>query len=635
MEETRQKTMQPESQERLPNWSPIMDLDVAQPTGSPGITSLNRPSIFITSGRQPHGAVTELRIGCEAKVSLEADVSIADELVGAYGLWAFPDPLDSHSTYIFLSYPGATTTWHFSSDQEVTPVDVNAECNSATLLVRMVQNRIMLQITETSIATLPFLASNGTTVKGFRAQLPAGSTVVDADFDEQFSAIVVAVRTDEQVQLCLYSLLDSGSITAVADSFTFTSNADLTCLCLFKTNKKLFVVAGLRDSSLQLFLVDMASGLIRLGVHNIEAFASTQAQPIGESIMVLTIHDDESGSSSCLITCGLRDGNLYTVELIVDEGGLYSQCLDSGFNVNADSQTDWCSTKVVNMGNSPVSLHRDGNSTSTSFALCGHDTCRLSYEKISGLSITSIWFTDCSQPDYVQPTLSALCTLPSHNSNYSVFASTDGAIIRFATLDVATRVVPRQMPLKQHPPTFNAQESAEVFQSDPGTPQRLLYSQHLHALIVATTKAELRRSKNARPPLPLWEGKRINRAIIQFIPLAYTGGSMENKEVNTRIELFPAEKVRSMIEWDLKIGSKNYCWLIVGTSVTNQDGRKTGRLWFLEPTTGIDGSVSVVLKSIKNVDAPVRALAVYDDNKIVLSQDKSLSVYGFDSGSGR
>jgi hypothetical protein len=305
------------------------------------------------------------------------------------------------------------------------------------------------------------------------------------------------------------------------------------------------------------------------------------------------------------------------------------------FNVNTNCQPDFGSTNVVNMGNSPISLHRDGSSTSSSFALCGHDTCRLSYDKISGLTITSIWFTDSSRPDYTQPTLSALCTLPSHNSNYCFFASTDGAIVRFATFDIATRVVPRQIPLKQHPPTSNAQEGADVFQSDPGTPQRLLYSPHLNAIVVATTKAELRRSKNARPPLPLWEGKRINRAIIQFIPLARTGDGVEDKETDTRIELLPAEKVRSMIEWDLRIGAKHYRWLIVATSITNQDGRKTGRLLFLEPTREKNGSVSVMLKSIKNVDAPVRALAVYDDNKIVLSQDKSLSVYGFDIGSGR
>jgi hypothetical protein len=329
MEETRQKTMQPESRERLPNWSPIMDLDVAQPSGPPGVTSSNRPSIFITSGRQPHGAVTELRIGCEAKVSLEADVSVADELAGAYGLWAFPDPFDSYSTYIFLSYPGATTTWHFSSEQEVTPVDIKAECNSATLLASMVKEKIILQVTETSLATLPFLASDGTAVEGSRAELPVGSTVVGADFDERFLAVVVAIRTDDQVKLCLYYLTDSGSITAVDISFAFTSNADLTCLCLFAANEKLFAIAGLRDGSLHLFQVNRESGLSRLAVHDIGAVASTQAHPIGESIMVLMAYGDGINSSSYLVTCGLRDGNLYTVELNVDEGGLCSKCFNS------------------------------------------------------------------------------------------------------------------------------------------------------------------------------------------------------------------------------------------------------------------------------------------------------------------
>jgi hypothetical protein len=286
------------------------------------------------------------------------------------------------------------------------------------------------------------------------------------------------------------------------------------------------------------------------------------------------------------------------------------------------------------MGNSPVRFYRDGSSTSTFFALCGHDTCRGSYES-TGLTITSIWFTDYNRPEYEQPTLSALCTLPSHGQTHSIFASTDGSVVRLATFDGATRVVPRQIPLKLHPPISTAQDKADMFQNDPGTPQRLLYSRRLNAMIVATTKAELRRSKNARPPIPLWAGKRVNRAIIQFIPMSYTGIDAEGTETNTRIELLPAEKVRSMVEWTCKIGKNHYEYLLVGTCLASQDGRKTGRLLFLATKRESDGSVSVALKTIKNVDAQVRALAVYDNSKIVLSQDKSLSVYEFVLDSGR
>jgi hypothetical protein len=315
MDETRQKTMQPESKERLPNWSPIMDVDIAQPTDASGAPSSNRPSIFITSGRQPHGAVNELRVGCEARVSLEADLSVADELTGAYGLWTLPDPLDPYSTYVFLSYPGATTTWHFSSDQEVTPVDIQADCQSATLLARMARDGIMLQVTENSLAASLLFAGDGSPVEKIHAQIPTGSTIIAADYDDQFSAIVVALRTNNQVNLCLYSLAESGSITAVATPFQFIANIDLTCLCLFQANEKLFVMAGLRDGSLHLFVVNRQSAISQLAVHSVGAIPSTQSHPIVESLMMLRSHDDEHTSSSYLVTCGLRDGNLYTVEL--------------------------------------------------------------------------------------------------------------------------------------------------------------------------------------------------------------------------------------------------------------------------------------------------------------------------------
>jgi hypothetical protein len=154
-------------------------------------------------------------------------------------------------------------------------------------------------------------------------------------------------------------------------------------------------------------------------------------------------------------------------------------------------------------------------------------------------------------------------------------------------------------------------------------------------MIVATTKAELKRSKNARPPIPLWAGERINRAILQFIPMCYTGGDAYDKDTHTRIELLPGEKIRSMVEWTCKIGENHYDYLLLGTCLANRDGRKTGRLLFLVAKKEIDGSVSVVLKNIKNVDSQVRALAAYDESKVVLSQDKSLSVYGFVFDSGR
>jgi hypothetical protein len=325
MDETRQKTMQPESRERLPNWSPIMDLDIAQPTGAPGVPSSNRPSIYITSGRQPHGAVNELRIGCEAKVSLEADLSVADELYGAYRLWALPDPFDSRSTYVFLTYPGATTTWHFSSDEEVTAVDIQAECHSATLLAKLLHGNIMLQVTETSLTALLFLADDGNPVAKVTAQIPNGSTVVAADHDDQSSAIVVALRTDSHVFLQLYSLDEAGLFTTIAAPFQFPAYADLTCLCLFRAHGKLFTLAGLRDGSLHLFGVHMLLGISTVATHSIGATTSTQSLPITESVTVLRTDDDEPTPSNHLVTCGLRDGNLYTVELDLT-GGQFSKC---------------------------------------------------------------------------------------------------------------------------------------------------------------------------------------------------------------------------------------------------------------------------------------------------------------------
>src|ERR1700712_4666258 len=132
------------------DWAPIMDLQIASPTGQTGNEVSKRSNIFATSGRQPYGAISELRKGLEAKILIEADLGQTDGLTGSYGLWSFPDPFE-RGLHFFLTYPGATTAWLLNTDDEMEPSELNLDPESDTLLATITANNLVVQVTERAL----------------------------------------------------------------------------------------------------------------------------------------------------------------------------------------------------------------------------------------------------------------------------------------------------------------------------------------------------------------------------------------------------------------------------------------------------------------------------------------------------
>ncbi|KAF2419608.1 hypothetical protein EJ08DRAFT_702787 [Tothia fuscella] len=641
----RADAMQPQSQGTLPNWSPIMDLEIAQPRVREGAgVAGSRPSIYTTSGRQPHGAITELRIGREAKVIMEVDVAEADGMNGAYGIWAvgewtLDDPAEEEpilGNILFVSYPGSTSTWHYSAAiHKMQHIELDADLNHATLLAVETRDELILQVTEKSLLLVSPVSDGEKLIP--KVGMTDGQTIVAAAYHDQSGEdafIIIAVRDSNAVTLQLRKV---DTLDLIGDELPLDS--DLTCLHVFASHEgqKVFAIAGLRDGTLHLFNTDPSKGLVRVSTHSMGTIASTQSHAIGESIIVL--RDTSGFSAEYLVMCGLRDGNVYTIKL----------------KTSADDRTDkieWGSTEIINMGTSPVNLkcfpvpnyHNTGSSKQIAFAMCGTDTVQIecpTFANTIAPTITSIHFTDPTQPSYSQPTLSSLSTTPPWNANYTAnLISIDGSILRFSTLESNTGVIPRSIPLKSQ---YTSDESAVIFAESPGTPQRLLYSSRLNAMVVASTKCELV-PPALHPPKMLWLGKRINRAILQFIPMAtpspvLDSSDAESQEISTTIPLNPSERIRTIIEWDCKINDSGggFNCILVGTSVTGADGRKKGKLWCFEPKLSGrgDGSVDVTLRFVKGIDSPVRALAVYDDRRVVLSGNLGLNVYGFVTEAGR
>jgi hypothetical protein len=139
------------------------------------------------------------------------------------------------------------------------------------------------------------------------------------------SAIIIAVRTEDQLYLALYTIAAApGPDVAVLVGKEVNITSDFTCISMFEAQGKLFAIAGSRDGVLKLFVVDMGSGISHLATTEMENLKPAQSLPIAESIIVLRSGDS---NDKYLILCGLRNGDLYSIEFSFDHShGSPSPC---------------------------------------------------------------------------------------------------------------------------------------------------------------------------------------------------------------------------------------------------------------------------------------------------------------------
>ncbi|QDS72385.1 hypothetical protein FKW77_008528 [Venturia effusa] len=605
---SREEAMGLKVERTFPDWAPIMDLQIASPSGQSARDPSRRPNIFATSGRQPYGAISELRKGLEARIVLEADLSQSDGLTGSHGLWSFPDPFNGH-LHFFLTYPGATTAWSLNTQDEMEPCELNVALESATLLVAITPNNLVIQVTEHALL-VSLLVEQSPLIALELPELPQGSRITAAEFDEESSSLLLAIRKGDQVYLDMFVLPTAlGARAVVRVTEPLALEADLTCLALFRDQGSLYAVTALRDGMLHMFAIDATTGLRPSGRTAIDQIGSSQMTPTAQSIVVLSTGIDGVKVQRNLIACGLRNGDLFTVEFEMS-------------------------------GPVALSLHDE----SSAFALCGHDTCRLDFvTPTKGLVVSSIFLSDTMNPDLVRPKLSAIKKLKDSGFASTEIVCIDGSTLRIAILDNSLRVVPRRIPLNRN---INSPESLGVRVEPSGTPQLLLYSPRLDALIIGTVKYERKApSTTYSGPTAPYLGQRTIRGAVQFMPLEKEDAPLAVGEVqpidkSTLIELLPGEKPLTMVEFRYRRDSDRPAYsgyhhiLLAGTKRTHEDGKQTGRLLFLRPSRKPKGTIEVDMPIKRDFDFPIRALAICD-TKIVMSGNKSITVYELASLPGR
>jgi hypothetical protein len=153
--------------------------------------------------------------------------------------------------------------------------------------------------------------------------IPQGSRIVAADFDEESSGLVLAVRNGDRVYLDLFSVPETlGSRRVIRVSTPLALDADLTCFSLFRDQGVLFAVTALRNGTLHLFSIGLSTGVSALGKTSIEQSGSTQISPVAQAVLVMSKGVDTTRVQSQLVVCGLRNGDLFTVEIEMSGHGV-------------------------------------------------------------------------------------------------------------------------------------------------------------------------------------------------------------------------------------------------------------------------------------------------------------------------
>ena len=320
----------------IPNWAPIFDMLITDVHCRKMIDSQNK--IFVTSGREGpksyddnitgsdfQGAVTELRYGYEARIGgyfLEQP-----ELNGSTGLWTIDD-VSQEGIFILLSMPLQTSLLHVSSDLSCISVDYSeSNCGldfvSETITAGILAQNIFVQVTRSSIVLVDKNCHNGLFERVNTENIPKGAANSVALLLCELQMIAIVTRFEDENMLSLRKLIAtevSPRVEQVGSPLKGTYEA--TCITSFRSHNRLYLCLGRSTGTVEIYYVDEREGLVLILDHHIrspgnEVIGKESERGICESMVVLCQNPMESSClcGSPLLVCGLRNGDLYCIEL--------------------------------------------------------------------------------------------------------------------------------------------------------------------------------------------------------------------------------------------------------------------------------------------------------------------------------
>jgi hypothetical protein len=601
---TRIDTMEMQDSETLSNWASSFDMVVSRLPQSHSRSTRTRDAIMVTSGREPHGTITELRKGLEARAATYFEL---EALRGTTGAWVLPN-ISTGSILMLLSTPSSTRVIDFSPDLEEVDVldeqDTNVMAlDQRTLVAGMFENSHLVQISERAICTTANFSANFED----RSRWEAGDQkiIVAATIEPSLNCALVVRRGNGYSELLAFR---HHAPTADRDSDdsvdglqqlpnSITLREEPLCLATSFHRDSIIGVFATVEGNLELFTRDFGqpSGACIDSVRIVE-----DKQSLCDHVVLLQSPSTDSHQPQrMLAVCGLRDGRVISIIITISAGA---------FAFGGSHSTPF--------GHETVRLYQQPGESKKAYAFSGLDTCVLQWDGASpqSLEVENLWVSDKHRPQLAQGAITTVSVMPS--SDYLSSTELVGAHAGFlavvssnevllTSVDDSPTVVPRQIQVT-------------------GTPSRLIYAEQQRSFVCVSMCTGIRSfpsdRRNAQP-----EERRQIWPVIEFIPA-------DKDAVSFSFDLQPGERVYALLEWSFQQCGKTYSFIMVGGSYTSsRAGHPKGRVAFLRPSNRNWQVESVNEARPTTFDEPVYALALYDELTYIVCTGSKVSISRFDT----
>jgi hypothetical protein len=596
-ERSRVETMEMQPNITLPNWTPSIEMVVSKLSQTHSRTSRISNSVFVTSGRQPHGAITELRKGFEAISTTYFEIG---DLRSTIGAWVLPN-ISTGSILILLSTPSSTRLIDLGPNLEVDELDTAVMAlDQCTLTAAILDNGHLVQVCERTICTSANISANFEDQSRWDAE--AGNPIVAAAIEPSQNCVVVAQRGSDHPELLVFrhrvhQADDESDATdeGLQSLSPIILPEEPICLATTVYHGRIIGIISTTEGNIQLFTVS-------LGTRPVISLCGTlqiveDRQSLCDHLALLhPASTDGKSSHDLLAVCGLRDGSIVSVMI-----------------KTANASLAFGGMNNTEFGQETTRLSRHADEPGRAYALSGLSTCVLTWDETTSCSLNfeSLWVSDKSRPELSQGPVTAINMTPSSDylsaavgslANHLVVVS--ASEVCFAAVGQEITTIPRQIEVT-------------------GTPDRLIYAEQQRSLICASMCTGVRSfPSNMRNSQP--KEQRQIWPVIDFIPA-------DKDNVSFTFDLQPGERVYALAEWSFQHNGKWYSSIMVGGSYTRKSGGLKGRIAFLQPSIRNWEIVDVKEARSTNFDDPVYALALFDEVTYVACTGTKVVASRFDT----
>ena len=313
---------EPVCKQIFPNFAPVHDMLTINPSDHAGSQALagseTRERIFLCSGRGTrHTAITEIRYGIEAQITLTVDYQ---DLASVSGVWTIPD-ISNRKIFLLIAHAQHTTVMLLEpSSLDLELVDdehfEGLDLQKTALSAAVVLDRYIAQVTSASVHLAPMFSDLPTLSEPYSP--PTSLAILAADMSKEDGLIVLAFKTQEgfAVQACRVNS-DGTDVHINGLGSPVSVQHDPSSLQIGRVASLPYVFVGMSDGSVAVLSAESNSGLRAVSeVSLADPTISSDASAIA-SIRCLS----SAGSSACVLVCGSRGGHLICANLDVSHHG--------------------------------------------------------------------------------------------------------------------------------------------------------------------------------------------------------------------------------------------------------------------------------------------------------------------------